>query len=47
MTKEFKIAVALAVLTASLTCATAVNAANNPKDPNLTSMCGKIWKPRC
>jgi hypothetical protein len=46
MTKHFKMAVALAVLTASLTSATAVNA-GNPKDGNLTSLCGKIWKPRC
>jgi len=45
MTKGFKMAVALAVLTASLS--SAVNAANPNKEPNLTSLCGKIWKPRC
>ena len=45
MTKRFKMAVAMAVLTASLTSAAAVNAAGNPNNP--TSLCGKIWKPRC
>jgi hypothetical protein len=40
MTKRFKIAVALAALTAVVSASSAT--AKNP-----TSLCGKIWKYRC
>jgi hypothetical protein len=42
VTKRFKMSIALAVVAATLLSATPVTAGSNP-----TSLCGKIWKPRC